>query len=175
MRHGNVHKKFGREAQHRMAMLHNAVLSLIQSERITTTAVVPTMLHRLLQLPDATLAKYDTSSLRGVVCGGAPLSGPLARRFIERFGPVLYNFYGATETGGALYVGSLYRMTPDGTLTTLFSFDFDRSGMGPHGALTLSPSGVADKARQSLCMTPLSTRSASDRPFSKSGRLRRNQ
>ena len=27
------------------------------------------------------------------------------------------NYYGATETGGELYVGSLYRMTPDGTLT----------------------------------------------------------
>lgn len=52
------------------------------------------------------------------------------------------NYYGATETGGELYVGSLYRMTPDGTLTTLFSFDFDRSGMGPHGALTLSPDGM---------------------------------
>ena len=31
---------------------------------------------------------------------------------------------------------------PDGTLTTLFSFDFNRSGMGPHGALTLSPDGM---------------------------------
>jgi fatty-acyl-CoA synthase len=76
-----------------------AFLQWVERERITTTALVPTMLHRLLQLPDRTLERYDTSTLRGVFSGGAPLSGTLARRFIERFGPVLYNFYGATETG----------------------------------------------------------------------------
>jgi len=74
-------------------------LAIVERERITTTAVVPTMLHRILQLPERTIARYDTSSLRAVFSGGAPLSGTLARRFIERFGPVLYNFYGATETG----------------------------------------------------------------------------
>src|SRR6185436_2901569 len=31
--------------------------------------------------------------------GGAPLPGPLAIDFMDRFGDVLYNFYGATETG----------------------------------------------------------------------------
>ena len=37
MRHGNIHRKFGREAQHRMAMLRNQVSSVIEHERITTT------------------------------------------------------------------------------------------------------------------------------------------
>jgi fatty-acyl-CoA synthase len=74
-------------------------LQWIERERITTTAVVPTMLHRLMQLPERTLERYDTSTLRAVFSGGAPLSGTLARRFIERFGPILYNFYGSTETG----------------------------------------------------------------------------
>jgi fatty-acyl-CoA synthase len=74
-------------------------LAVIERERITTTAVVPTMLHRVLSLPEATRRRYDTRSLRGVFCGGAPLSGELARRSIEALGPVLYNFYGATETG----------------------------------------------------------------------------
>ena len=74
-------------------------LMLVERERITTTALVPTMLHRILQLPERTLDRYDTSTLRAVFSGGAPLSGALARRFIARFGPVLFNFYGATETG----------------------------------------------------------------------------
>ncbi len=74
-------------------------LALVERERITTTALVPTMLHRILQLPERTLDRYDTSTLRAVFSGGAPLSGALARRFIARFGPVLFNFYGATETG----------------------------------------------------------------------------
>jgi len=74
-------------------------LALVERERITTTAMVPTMLHRVLSLPEATISRYDTRSLRAVFSGGAPLSGPLARRFMDRFGHVLYNFYGATETG----------------------------------------------------------------------------
>jgi acyl-CoA synthetase (AMP-forming)/AMP-acid ligase II len=75
------------------------LLATIERERITTTAMVPTMLHRVLELPDAVIERYDTSSLRAIFSGGAPLSGTLARRFMERFGLVLYNFYGSTETG----------------------------------------------------------------------------
>lgn len=74
-------------------------LAVIERERVTTTAVVPTMLHRLLALPEATRRRYDTRSLRAIFCGGAPLSGELARRTMEELGHVLYNFYGATETG----------------------------------------------------------------------------
>lgn len=74
-------------------------LALIASERITTTAVVPTMLHRVLQTPSELREGVDTRSLRAVFSGGAPLNGTLARAFIAEFGHVLYNFYGATETG----------------------------------------------------------------------------
>src|SRR5581483_4851585 len=74
-------------------------LAAIERGRITTTAVVPTMLHRVLALPRTVLDRYHTASLRIVLCGGAQLSPELARRAIDRFGPVLYNFYGATETG----------------------------------------------------------------------------
>ncbi len=76
-----------------------AFLAVVERERITTTAMVPTMLHRLCELPASTIQKYDTRSLRAVFSGGSALSGSLARRFMERFGHVLYNFYGATETG----------------------------------------------------------------------------
>ena len=74
-------------------------LEMVERERITTTAVVPTMLHRLMQLPQSTLRRYDTRSLRAIFCGGAPLSGELAKRVIGELGHVLYNFYGSTETG----------------------------------------------------------------------------
>lgn len=74
-------------------------LAQIEEHRITTTAMVPTMLHRILELPESVRRRYDTRSLRCVFSGGAPLSGTLARGFIEEFGHVLYNFYGATETG----------------------------------------------------------------------------
>jgi fatty-acyl-CoA synthase len=74
-------------------------LRLIERERITSTLVVPTMLARILALPPGTLRKYDTSSLRWIMSGAAPLPVELARRVEETFGHVLYNFYGATETG----------------------------------------------------------------------------
>lgn len=75
------------------------VLATIDRERITTTAMVPTMLHRILDLPGEVRARYDTRSLSAIFSGGAPLSGTLARRVIEELGYVLYNFYGSTETG----------------------------------------------------------------------------
>jgi fatty-acyl-CoA synthase len=76
-----------------------AWLERVEELQITTTAVVPTMLHRILELPERVRRRHDTRSLRRVFSGGAPLSGALARAFIEEFGHILYNFYGATETG----------------------------------------------------------------------------
>ena len=49
--------------------------------------------------PPEALRKYDTSSLRWLMSGAAPLPTELARRVEDAFGPILYNFYGATETG----------------------------------------------------------------------------
>jgi len=66
---------------------------------VTTTAVVPTMLHRVLSLPKDVIAKYRTRSLRILFVGGAPLPAPLGTAVMDHFGDILYNFYGATETG----------------------------------------------------------------------------
>ncbi|HEY4122020.1 MAG TPA: AMP-binding protein [Byssovorax sp.] len=74
-------------------------LDAVQRYRITTTALVPTMLHRILELGPDVIRKYDTSSLKVVFTGGAALSAPLAKDFLDAFGDVLWNFYGATETG----------------------------------------------------------------------------
>jgi fatty-acyl-CoA synthase len=75
------------------------VLRTIEHERITSMAVVPTMLTRLMALPQSELRKHDTSSLRWIMSGAAPLPTELARKVEDQFGPILYNFYGATETG----------------------------------------------------------------------------
>jgi fatty-acyl-CoA synthase len=74
-------------------------LALIQRERISSAFMVPTMLVRINSLDDEVLQKYDCSSLRWVMSGAAPLATSTAVRFQELFGPVLHNFYGATETG----------------------------------------------------------------------------
>jgi fatty-acyl-CoA synthase len=74
-------------------------LRAIEHERITSLTVVPTMLTRLMALPPAELRAHDTSSLRWIMSGAAPLPTELARQVEDAFGPILYNFYGATETG----------------------------------------------------------------------------
>ena len=75
------------------------VLRTIERERITSITVVPTMMPRIIALGPEVLRKYDTSSLRWIMSGAAPLPTELARRIEDAFGPILYNFYGATETG----------------------------------------------------------------------------
>jgi fatty-acyl-CoA synthase len=74
-------------------------LRTIERERITSSFMVPTMLTRLAALPEEVRRKYDTSSLRWIMSGAAPLSTDTARRIEAWLGPVLYNFYGSTETG----------------------------------------------------------------------------
>jgi fatty-acyl-CoA synthase len=74
-------------------------LQLIERHGVTTTAVVPTILHRVMALEPSVLAKYDVRSMRGIFTVGAPLSGALGTEVMDHFGDVLYNCYGATETG----------------------------------------------------------------------------
>jgi fatty-acyl-CoA synthase len=74
-------------------------LQLVERHRITTTAMVPTMLHRVMSLDADVRSKYDVSSLRAIFTTSAPLPGPLALQVMDYFGDVLFNIYGATETG----------------------------------------------------------------------------
>ncbi len=74
-------------------------LELVERHGVTTTAVVPTILHRVLALDPSVRAKYAVRSMRGIFTVGAPLSGPLGTEVMDYFGDVLYNCYGATETG----------------------------------------------------------------------------
>ena len=80
-------------------------LRLVQEHRITHTHVVPTMLHRILSLDAATLAKYDFSSLRWILHGAAPCPTHVKERSIDLFGPVVFEYYAATE-GGGIFVDS---------------------------------------------------------------------
>jgi long-chain acyl-CoA synthetase len=77
-------------------------LRLIERYRVTDTAMVPTQLHRLMQLPADVRARFDVSSLRQVIHAAAPCPVDLKRRLFDWLGPVIYEFYGATEGGGTL-------------------------------------------------------------------------
>jgi len=74
-------------------------LRLIDRHRITTTFMAPTLLQRLCDVPNEVAARFNTSSLRAIILGGAPCPYALKVRAVKRFGECLWEFYGATETG----------------------------------------------------------------------------
>ena len=78
-----------------------ATLDLITQWQITNTHMVPTMFVRLLRLPDERRAAFDPSSLQAVVHGAAPCPVWAKEAMIDWWGPVLYEYYGATEGGMA--------------------------------------------------------------------------
>ena len=88
----------------RLVMMHKwdplRALQLIEREKVTNFVGVPTMSQDLVSHPD--FAKYDTSSLKNVGGGGAPMAPELVRKiegsFAGKASPQLG--YGLTETNG---------------------------------------------------------------------------
>jgi acyl-CoA synthetase (AMP-forming)/AMP-acid ligase II/NAD(P)-dependent dehydrogenase (short-subunit alcohol dehydrogenase family) len=90
-----------------------ATLEQIERHRAETLLAVPTMLKRIMDLPAAARARHDTSTLRMIVSGAAPLSPELALAVMEEFGDVLYNGYASTEVGpGTLATPADLRAAP---------------------------------------------------------------
>ena len=75
-------------------------LELVQRHRVTATHMVPIMFHRLLALPDTERSAYDVSSLTRVVHAAAPCPVPVKHAMMDWLGPVLHEYYAATEGGG---------------------------------------------------------------------------
>jgi acyl-CoA synthetase (AMP-forming)/AMP-acid ligase II/NAD(P)-dependent dehydrogenase (short-subunit alcohol dehydrogenase family) len=93
----------------------DAEATLVQIERHRAEALlaVPTMLKRIMDMPAPTRDHYDTSSLRMIVSGAAPLPPELALAVLDRFGDVLYNGYASTEVGpGTLATPADLRAAP---------------------------------------------------------------
>jgi acyl-CoA synthetase (AMP-forming)/AMP-acid ligase II len=72
-----------------------ASLRMIERARPTHLMAVPTMLRRMLEVPEAGSA--DLSSLEVAVLGGAPLDQDTARRIAGRFGCTVVNLYGSAD------------------------------------------------------------------------------
>lgn len=81
-------------------------LALVERHRITHLYLVPTMMIKLLELPHEVRSKYDLSSLQRVIHSAAPCPRDVKHRMIAWLGPVIYEFYGGTETGCVTLLGS---------------------------------------------------------------------
>jgi long-chain acyl-CoA synthetase len=75
-------------------------LERVEKYKVTTSHLVPTMFHRLLALPESEREKYDVSSWTNVVHAAAPCPVPTKRAMFDWWGPVIYEYYAATEGGG---------------------------------------------------------------------------
>lgn len=91
-------------------------LRLIAEHRITAMFIVPTMLIRLLKLPQAVKDRYDLSSLSDVICAGAPCPFEVKRQIIDWWGPCFYEFYGSTETSALTWCNSAEALAKPGTV-----------------------------------------------------------
>ena len=90
-------------------------LALIEEHGVTHTHVVPTMFHRLLSLPADVRERYDLSSLRYVLHGAAPCPVTVKQRIIEWLGPIVWEYYAASEGVGS-FVDSATWLEHPGTV-----------------------------------------------------------
>jgi long-chain acyl-CoA synthetase len=74
-------------------------LALLQEREIRQTHLVPTMFVRLLRLPEEERRAFDSSALKLVLHGAAPVSRAVKQRMIDWWGEVLVEYWGATESG----------------------------------------------------------------------------
>ena len=91
-------------------------LRIVESEKIDTIFMVPTMFIRLMKLPEEVREKYDVSSLRHVIHAAAPCPADVKRAMIEWWGPIIYEFYGSTEWGAVTFATSEDALNKPGTV-----------------------------------------------------------
>jgi acyl-CoA synthetase (AMP-forming)/AMP-acid ligase II len=91
-------------------------LGLVERYRVTHCQMVPTMFVRLLRLPAETRSRYDLSSLECVVHAAAPCPVPVKEAMIEWLGPIILEYYGATEANGFTACNSLEWLAHPGTV-----------------------------------------------------------
>ncbi len=88
------------------------MLVLIERHRVTHSHMVPTQFRRLLALPESTREKYDLTSLRVMIHGAAPCPQEVKRKMLAWWGPVVTEYYAATEGGGTVISGTEWLRKP---------------------------------------------------------------
>ncbi|WHU47406.1 acyl-CoA synthetase [Gordonia sp. L191] len=98
-------------------------LAAIEKYRVTITQMVPTMFVRMLQLPARTRDAYDISSMRVAVHAAAPCPPEVKQSMIDWWGPILVEYYSATEQHGTTIITTQEWLTKRGSV--------GKSALGP--------------------------------------------
>ena len=91
-------------------------LALVERHRIDTLFMVPTMFVRLLKLPESVRRRHDVSSLSFVMHAAAPCPPEVKRAMIAWWGPVVWEFYGATESGAVTVISAAEWLAKPGSV-----------------------------------------------------------
>lgn len=80
-------------------------LKLLAAHKVDWVMLVPTMMHRIWNLPEEVRTKYDLSHLRIMLHLAAPCPAWLKEKWIEWLGPArVHELYGGTEAQGATWI-----------------------------------------------------------------------
>jgi long-chain acyl-CoA synthetase len=88
------------------------LLALVERHRVTSSHMVPTQFRRLLALPEPVRDRYDVSSLRCMIHAAAPCPQEVKRRMLDWWGPVVTEYYAATEGGGSVITAQEWLARP---------------------------------------------------------------
>jgi acyl-CoA synthetase (AMP-forming)/AMP-acid ligase II len=91
-------------------------LALIERYRVTHSQWVPTMFVRMLKLPEGARNRHDLSSHRCAIHAAAPCPVEVKKQMIEWWGPIVEEYYSATEGMGATYINSVDYLTHPGSV-----------------------------------------------------------
>ncbi|MEU4321240.1 AMP-binding protein [Nocardia salmonicida] len=123
------------------------LLRTVQDHRIEHVQAVPTMFIRMLKLPAELRHRYDTSSLTGVVHAAAPCPPEVKREMIDWLGPIVFEYYGGSETGAAVLCTSTEWLEHPGTVgrpfggaaVKILATDGRELPPGSHGDIYIRP------------------------------------
>jgi len=92
-------------------------VELVHEYQVVTTHLVPTMFVRLLHLnEEQSIPVEKFSSLKLVLHGAAPIAPSVKKRMIEWWGPILVEYWGASEAGTSTLVTSKEWLEHQGTV-----------------------------------------------------------
>jgi long-chain acyl-CoA synthetase len=121
-------------------------LEYIEKYSVTHAQFVPTMFVRMLKLPEEERTRHDVSSLKIAIHAAAPCPVPVKRQMIEWWGPIVFEYYGATEGTGATIINSEEWLAHEGSVgralnSTIHVLDEDGNALpaGESGIVWFEP------------------------------------
>ncbi|MFT6284281.1 MAG: long-chain acyl-CoA synthetase [Arenicella sp.] len=113
-------------------------LAAIDKYKITHIYIVPTMMIRLLKLPQSIREKYNLGSLKYALSTGSACPADIKKAMIEWFGPIFYESYGASEIGFMTLISSSEALDKPGSVGKVVTggaikiLDENRQELSPH-------------------------------------------